>query len=83
MRPLQRLDPTWWRKVTDGYEQQDGRGRLVRLTTGSRVSGWALYVEGECVGSWPTLREAKDRAARFTETWRQAQQRLADTPRSA
>jgi hypothetical protein len=81
MKLLKRLDPTWWRKVTDGYDQQDGRARLVRMKTGDKVTGWALYVDGECVGSWPSLGEAKERAATFTETWTQAQQRLESTPR--
>lgn len=81
MKPLKRLDPTWWRKVAVGYDQQDGRGRLVRLTNASgKVTGWALYVDGECIGSWPSLREAKDRAAKRTETWTEAQRRLADEP---
>lgn len=69
MKPLKRLDPTWWRKVTDGYAQQDGRARLVRLTTGAKVTSWALHVDGECVGSWPSLREAKEHAAQPFETW--------------
>ena len=69
MKPPKRLDPTWWRKVSDGYDQQDGRARLVRLKTGAKVTGWALYVDGECVDSWPNLREAKERAASRTETW--------------
>lgn len=77
MKPLKRLDPTWWRKVPDGYDQQDGRARMVRLKTGDKVTGWALYVDGECVGSWSSLREAKERAAEGIETWTQAQQRLA------
>lgn len=78
MTPLKRLDPTWWRKVADGYDQQDGRARLVRLGTYDKVTGWALYVDDECVGSWPSLREAKERAASRTET--EAQQRLAGNP---
>ena len=76
VKPLRRLDPTWWRKVADGYDQQDGRARLVRLKTGSKVTGWTLYVDGECVGSWPSLAEAKERAANRTETWAEAQRRL-------
>ena len=65
-RPLQRLDPTWWRKIADGYEQQDGRGRLVRQKTDGKVTGWALYVEGEYFGTWSTFGEAKQRAATAT-----------------
>ena len=82
MKPLKPLDPTWWRKVADGYDQQDGRARLVRLTsaTSAKVIGWALHVDGECVGSWQSLREAKERAARGVETWAQAQRRLEGTP---
>jgi hypothetical protein len=80
LRPLKRLDPTWWRKIADGYDQQDGRARLIRLTRSSKVTGWALYVDGECVGSWTSLREAKDRAASRSETWAEAQRRLAATP---
>ena len=80
MKPLKRLDPTWWRKVTDGYDQQDGRARLVRLKTGTNATkGWALHVDGECVGSWQSLREAKERAANRTETWAEAQRRLEST----
>ncbi len=78
MKPLKRLDPTWWRKVADGYDQQDGRARLVRLKTGDKVTGWALHVDGECIGSWPSLREAKERAANRGETWTEAQRRLED-----
>lgn len=79
---LKRLDPTWWRKVSDGYDQQDGRARLVRLTNtgGTKVTRWTLYIDGECVGSWSSLREAKERAANRTETWAEAQRRLEDTP---
>ena len=79
-KPLKRLDPTWWRKVADGYDQQDGRARLVRLTTRGKVTNWALYVDGESVGAWPSLREAKERAATFVETWTQAQRRLEGAP---
>lgn len=74
--PLKRLDPTWWRKVVDGYDQQDGRARLVRLKTGDKVTGWTLYVDDECIDSWTNLREAKERAANRSETWTEAQQRL-------
>jgi hypothetical protein len=28
-KPLKRLDPTWWRKVTDGYDQQATISRTV------------------------------------------------------
>ena len=75
-KPLKRLDPTWWRKIADGYDQQDGRARLVRLTTRAKVTGWSLYVDGECLGSWTTLREAKERAAKGIESWAMAQRRL-------
>ena len=81
MKPLKRLDPTWWRKVSDGYDQQDGRARLVRMKTGDKITGWALYVDGECVGSWPSFREAKERAANRSETWAEAQRRLEGAPR--
>ena len=67
MKPLKRLDPTWWRKAADGYDQQDGRARLVRLKTGAKITGWSLYVDGECLGSWPSLREAKEHAAKPIE----------------
>ncbi len=40
LKPLKRLDPTWWRKVADGYDPQDGRASLVRLTTRDKVVGW-------------------------------------------
>ena len=76
MKPLKRLDPTWWRKVNDGYEQQDGRARLVRRNTGDKVTGWTLYVDGKCVGSWPSFQEAKERAA--NEMWAEDPQRLED-----
>ena len=79
MKPLKRLDPTWWRKVSDGYDQQDGRARLVRLTRANKVTGWALHVDGECMGSWPNLRTAKERAANRGETWTEAQRRLEDS----
>lgn len=79
MKPLKRLDPTWWRKVPDGYDQQDGRARLVRLKRASgKVTGWALYVDGEWVSSWHNLREAKAGAANRSETWTEAQRRLQD-----
>ena len=78
MKPLKRLDPTWWCKVSDGYDQQDGRARLARLKTGNKITGWTLYVDGECIGSWPSLREAKERAANRSETWTEAQYRLQD-----
>ena len=79
MKSLKRLDPTWWQKVADGYDQQDGRARLVRLKTSDKGTGWTLYVDGECVCSWPSLREAKERAANRTETWAEAQRRLEGT----
>ena len=68
MRPLKRLDPTWWRKVPSGYDQQDGRGRLVRLKERTKVTGWALYIDGEYRGEWPRLEQAKRRAAEITAT---------------
>lgn len=81
MKPLKRLDPSWWRKVADGYDQQDGRARLVRLKKGEKVVGWTLYVDGECYGTWPTLAKAKERAGYRSETWAEAQRRLEGTPR--
>ena len=83
MKPLKRLEPSWWRKVADGYDQQDGRARLVRLKRGTKVVGWTLYVDGECFSSrpWPTLAKAKEGAANRGETWSEAQRRLEDTPR--
>ena len=69
--------------MADGYDQQDGRARLVRLkgTTRAKATGWALYVDGECIGSWLSLCEAKERAANRGETWTEAQRRLEDEPR--
>ena len=63
MRPL---DPTWWRRVATGYEQQDGAGRIYRLKSGSKVTGWSLYVQGEYKGQWPTLGQTKRRAYQIT-----------------
>ena len=63
MKPLKRLDPTWWCKTPSGYDQQDGRARLTRLKTKATVTGWALYIDDEFRGSWPTLRQAKEEAA--------------------
>jgi len=42
VKRLKLLDPTWWRKVADGYDQQDGRARLpilrnVTVTTNANV----------------------------------------------
>lgn len=67
MKPLRPLDPTWWRKAPGGYDQQDSRARLVRLKERTRVTGWGLYVDGEYRGSWPSLAQAKRRAAEMTE----------------
>lgn len=59
LKPLKLLAPTRWRKVRDGYEQQD-RARLVRL---GKTAGWILFVDGKCLGRWSSLREAKARAS--------------------
>jgi len=66
MRPLRPLDPTWWRKAPLGYDQQDGRARLVRLKTRTKTTSWALYIDGEYRGDWPKLDQAKHRAAEIT-----------------
>jgi hypothetical protein len=55
-----RLDPTWWRKAPNGYLQANAR--LDRLPR----NRWALYIDGECIGSWQTLATAKLRAAQHT-----------------
>lgn len=66
MRPLRPLDPTWWCKGPGGYNQQDNRARLVRLKEQTKVTGWALYINDEYRGSWPSLNQAKRRAAEIT-----------------
>ncbi len=66
MKPLKRLDPTWWHRTPSGYDQQDGRARLIRLKQRARVTGWALYIDNEYRGSWSTLVTAKMRAAEIT-----------------
>lgn len=58
MKPLQRLDPTWWCRTPRGYQQQDGRAELLRRKTGCKIS-WELYIEGDRLGEWRTLRLAK------------------------
>jgi hypothetical protein len=67
VKPLKQLDPTWWRKVAGGYDQQDSRARLVRLKERTKVTGWALYVDNEYRGDWPSLAQAKRRAAELTK----------------
>ena len=64
MKSLRPLDPTWWRKAPGGYDQQDGRARLMRLRERDKIVGWALYVDGERRGDWPRLAQAKHEAAR-------------------
>lgn len=66
MKPLRPLDPTWWRKAPGGYDQQDGRARLVRLKQRTKVVSWALYVDDVYCGDWPRLDQAKQRAAEIT-----------------
>lgn len=66
MRSLQQLDPTWWRKAPGGYDQQDGRARLVRLKERTRVTGWALYIDNVYRGDWPKLEQAKRRATEIS-----------------
>ena len=63
---MKTLDVTWWRSTPGGYEQQDGYGRLVRLKTRTKVTGWGLYINGEYRGSWPKLAQAKRRAKELT-----------------
>ena len=59
------LDPTSWRRDRSGvfYSQQNDAARLVKGRTGRRVTSWILYIRGKYVDSWPTLAEAKLRAA--------------------
>jgi len=66
MRPLRPLDPTFWCRTSGGYTQQDNRARLVRLKERAKVTGWALYIDGEYRGAWPKLDQAKRRAAEIT-----------------
>ncbi len=73
-KPLKRLDPTWWAKRSDGYDQQNGRERLLRLKEGAKVTGWALCVDNEYRGHWPAFAEAKRRAAELSARWDLEQQ---------
>ena len=68
-RPLKRLDPTWWSKRPDGYDQQNGRARLVRVKEGTKVVGWALYVDNEWRGRWSSFGQAKQGAAELSALW--------------
>ena len=69
MKAPKRLDPSWWRRTSRGYEQQDGRAKLIRLRykAGSKAAGWGLYLDGVYLGGWPLLRDAKSNAAKLTE----------------
>jgi hypothetical protein len=71
-RPLQPLDPTWWRRVSGShhYEQQDGRARMHKLRTGRRVTGWSIYVYEagvtQRICEYPSFAQAKRRAHEIT-----------------
>jgi hypothetical protein len=54
VKTLKTLDPTWWRRTPRGYEQQEGRAKLLRSK-----AGWELYIEGARRGEWTSLRAAK------------------------
>lgn len=63
MKPL---DPAWWRRTADGYEQQHGAAKLIRLQSRKRITGWSLYINGVCRGQWRSLEEAKGHAYDLT-----------------
>lgn len=65
---LRPLDPSFWRRVGTGYEQQAGRARLGRLKNRTKTTGWALTIDGVHHGSWPSFGSAKRRALEISST---------------
>lgn len=62
-RPLLPLDPTWWRPVRGGYEQQDGRAKIRRILANGRPIRWELWIDDAYRGHWDLFSKAKGGAA--------------------
>lgn len=70
---LRNLDPAWWIRVDDGYQQQE-RVKLTRVAHHRRTTGWALQIDGVVIARWPgwRLSEVKLEASLLgavVETW--------------